>query len=1108
VSAAAPAAPAAPADGPARAAAVTTFDRNLCVTAGAGSGKTSLLIERLLVALLDRDLPIERLVAITFTEKAAAQMRERLRLALDAIADAPEDAKPAGAGEAARAFERLVSAGVPLERLRARARAARDGDDAISTIHSFALRLLQRHPIEAGIPAGIAVDASDGFRRHVNDRLPARIAAALAAGSEQAGSMRRLLERIALPDLAALIEPLAWLPRSPADAEKETATEEMRLRAHLVARLRELARRMRDSRPAKATKGKLLVRFDRLTAALEETAAAFEAGAKLDVAPGFAEDARDAIDCELKAPESLKGDPATERALESAKGGQRLLRGLSECEEALARALVRTLTPLARELADSFLRAGSITPDGILARCVELLAGDPEVRRAEGAAISLLLVDEFQDTDPLQCEIVLLLAQEPEAAARAGVALRKDALFLVGDVKQSIYRFRGADLETFEEARRLVLAQGGAELSLTTSFRSLPALLAPLNSLFAAWFAQADGSGEFDPPYEALAPFRADAGRGPAVEIWSLPPKERRADQRRRDEGAALAAELARLHAEGTPWKHVVVLLRSLSSVGAYAQPLRERGIPFVLAGGRTFVQRSEVNELGCLLLSAADPEDPVACLGALRSTLLAVPDAEIHEAIVAGSRMRWRELAERAPVGGALRRATEWLAAAHEIVERESAPIAVERLVESSLLLPIAAAARDGDQRIANLRKLAALVSARCEELALPLADVVRDVLDRQESVDGDAESSLADEDVEAVRLLTIHAAKGLEFETVVVADLARENPGRADGRPGARTLRLGEGGGALAVNVPGADLRNVAEVVRLERERRHAVAESKRLFYVAITRARGRLILLNGGDRDAPWIAPLKALGYDAAHPPSDGARLADGRVLHRVVAPKAAERAPAPVDVPSIDELEAAVAATCAAVAAAGAAGPRVAQPSAAERPGREPTAAAPRAGRAAALARAVGSAAHRALARADSFGAPGDGAIEASAREAAREEGLDEAEVAHATRELLAGEPARRLLESLRGAKVIARELPLVLAREGVTWRGSADLVLEERERTIVADWKSDASDDPAELARRHRPQLEVYRDALARALELAAAPSMELLLLRHGRRLPL
>jgi ATP-dependent helicase/nuclease subunit A len=1096
-----------PVDHAARERAATDFERNLGVTAGAGAGKTSLLIERMLEALLVRGVPSDGLVAITFTEKAAAEMRERLLAGLSAVArDTAQDRGDAQGRVRARALAR----GVPdAATLRRRAGAALDAAPRIGTIHAFALSLLHRHPLEAGVPPEVAIDLGDGFARHVRARLPGLLEAALEKEATRPAAASALQE-LEIDDLATLLLPLAWLPMAasaPAQPLPLTATLLAGLRAELAA-----GRTRLPPRPGRAAR--LYEQWDTILAALDWTLAHPPDGNRRFTLPPERRASIQALPRKLSAAQVEAPGLDLERAREGLKLARRRLERFEALDEPRIRTLLAAVRPWAEALRESFLATGRISADGAIALAVALLRDHPAVRREESARIHHLLVDEFQDTDATQRDLAFFLCEEasgPPARGARQVRLAPGRLFLVGDPKQSIYRFRGADLDVWTETLERLVAQGGATLELETSFRSPPELVAPLNEFFGSWH---DSGNDAEPGWRPLVAARPPAA-GAGIEWIEVDRGDLETDvaARAEAEGRAIAAEIARWRDEppppGAPQRHLrecVILLRGLDRLHCFAGPLRERGIPFTVSGGRTFARRTEVGELATLLLAAADPEDEVAALGALRGSLGALTDDQLLETRQAAGSLRLSALLSarsRLPEG-AVALATR-LSALRDDLGRRPLAAALARFVEGSPLLPVAAFARDGDQRIANLRKLAGRIEDRSREHALPLAEAVREVMGLDEEVEGESERSLADDEHDAVRILTIHKAKGLEFERVFLPDLTRRQG--ADRRPALSATRFaGPEGALLAVAMRPRAARavvNAAHLLREERDRAHRLAEAKRLLYVAMTRARHRLVLVTAkhGDRKGSFAEALSS-------------HLGAGVERREVAMAKGGPATPEPALL-SVAEATAAATSWRTAIAGAAAPPPRFLRPSgdpdAAELSAAlartDPAMAADRVPAAdRAHAKALGDILHRALAENGTAAVPTPAAL-ARAVAAATSQFTAERRAALATeaQELLFGAAAARLFAALRDVRPIAIELPLTLQHEDAAFRGAADLVFADGDSIVVGDWKSDRIADDDALIERHRPQLAVYRAAVAKAWGIAP-PRTELLLLRHGRRL--
>jgi ATP-dependent helicase/nuclease subunit A len=1109
-----------------RETAVRDRDHNLCVVAGAGAGKTSLLVERILYAVLAHDVPLTRVIAITFTEKAAAELHERLLLALRQIRE------PAAGSEAERTRARLDQDGLPERIWKPRLDAALQSEAGLSTIHGFAATLLRRWPQLLGMPPNFQIDDGTRWRRFLREQLPARVRASLESTTESSRLWRTVLEAIRLDDVRALLDDLGELP------EDVQVADSGRVFAALRPTLRELHRLLENDlqelKPGRSRK-------------LPETLRGYVEALALALANGgqhLASDLRERRLLELfdkpvpSIGQTVGGIDRT-RCQDTLRQSRLLLRDLLRVDEDLSLAILQLLRPLAAQLRGEFLHSGWITFQGLLTLCRQLLLQHETARREEAARVDLLLLDEFQDTDPLQCEIAFLLTAlppKPQAkpaasdAPRQGLlfpsavppdassvdpwqaALQPGKLFLVGDPKQSIYRFRGADLEVYHRAVERVLKHQGKLLSLEVNFRSRASLVEPLNHLFADYIGpKSDCEPDFAPMIAAR-----DAGTTAAVEIDSVladrEPGTVTVRQGRRAEGRVITAQIQELCRQGYTFGDMAILLRSLEPLPMYLRPLREAGIPCVVEGGRTFLERSEVNELLCLLRSLADPEDSIAFLGALRSSLFAVADAEILRFARSGVPFTWQSGLDASSTPH-VKSAAQLLTDHHERLARQPAASVLRSLLEDCSLQEIAATAFDGAQRLANLGKLTELVEERTETLDLPFAEALTELQLQFDAPQGESESALADERIEAVRILSIHKAKGLEYPVVFLPDMGRQEMVPPALQPRVKVLR-GASGLSLALSLPRSLLQNLAMVAIREKDRRHDQAETKRLLYVASTRARERLILVNHSSRfTAPWLRALQTFDYLPQSPEDCGTALAEGRVQHRLWRDSEVELENPTSGAASLQPWRLAVRAYIQGREALSRAHPPLRHPSAigsatspsAPLPTPEARSEGTQASDDATFAQALGIACHRLL---EHFGPqfpPEDDACRSILRTVAEHCEVNSTELEHAVRELLGSAPTRRLLQTVAAAHVLARELPLLLPDAGRVYRGVADLVYRRDDELVVADYKTDREVRPEVLQESYAPQLSIYGRTLQSAFHCKEFPTLELLLLRSGRR---
>ncbi|HEY8867567.1 MAG TPA: UvrD-helicase domain-containing protein, partial [Solirubrobacteraceae bacterium] len=807
--------------------------------ANAGSGKTSVIVERFVRAVRERDVDPARILAITFTDKAAGELKQRLR-------------------------ERFLEEGD-----RASARAAETA--YVSTIHGFCTRVLRAHPLEAGLDPDFAVLGDAEGRRLRRDGFDAALASFLDQAAEQnegalelAAAYRpdRLRELIfevharlrsagdtrpALPDVAP-----APPPRAARDRLREA-------QAAAAAQLAGVASAVTVDRARLAIEhcGSLLASLGHETVPdpADLARAAFKAGNATALANPVVREYREARDAYARA-----------------------------CADFQATRAVGLLAGLLTSFGDTYAahKRARNTVDfedlELLAR--DLLRDDEGLRDSYADRFELLMVDEFQDTNAVQVSLLELL--------------ERDNLFVVGDELQSIYGFRHADVSIFQDRRRALEAAGRTAL-LTTNFRSRRELLDVLNATFET---------VFDGPVTPLRAGRAaPPPRAPLVELlvtdtagWddaahhlgtTLPP----AKAWRHAEARLLAQRVSDLvAAEEVRPGEVAVLLRAATDLGVYERALADRGLATYVSGGAGYWSRRQVQDLVAYLAALANPRDELRMLELLASPLAGVSSDglallaqarrklgrdlwwTLEQAFVAGGDGSG-DLASRLPDADAvrLRSFCAWFAAERRAAPRHALDELIERAVTTrgydlhTLRLP------DGARRMANVRKLLRLA----REFEAQEGRDVRAFIDwvwlADELGTREGEAPIDSEDMEAVRLMTIHAAKGLEFDTVCVADLGR--PPRGD------LPDLLVDGGEVGLRLASLDGEKGTKALAYEKlSKRRAEAdfeEERRIFYVAMTRARERLIIsgaiaIDGwpsgpGAPALSWIGPAVAPGID---------------------------------------------------------------------------------------------------------------------------------------------------------------------------------------------------------------------------------------------------
>jgi ATP-dependent helicase/nuclease subunit A len=786
--------------------AIARREGSLLLAAGAGSGKTSVLVERFVRAVLEDGLAPGRILAITFTERAAGELKERIRARFMEL----------GAREAARDTEAAF----------------------IGTFHGFCARLLRTHPLAAALdPDFTVLDEPHSGRLRVQ-------AFSAALGSFLAGEGAPAVDLVAAYGADRLRGMVLGV------------YAQLRSQGLSAPVLPSLAEGWSDGAGGEAEGG---------------------AGGDVDVEGGAGGEAEGGAGGDVDVEGGAGGEGEGEGDVEGGAGGEGDVDvgveggagaedEVADAEGARACALLDSLLRAfaARYAALKRARARLDFDDlELLAR--ELLDSHEDVRRHWSERLELLMVDEFQDTSPRQLAVLR--------------ALERDNLFTVGDAWQSIYGFRHADVGLFR-ARRAELAEQGSSLALTWNFRSRPPLLAAINAVFAGRFGDAYAPlragremGEADePPIELLlVDRRAWNGDSPVSgAMGGLPP----APRWRQAEACLLAARIAELVRAGRAQPgEVAVLLRSVGDLPLYQRALEAQGLTTLAAVG-SFWGHQQVGDLLAWLRVLANPLDEVALYSVLASPLVGVSSdalALLARAAQADGRGVWETIqglssplrerldpTDRERVESfAVRMSAERAGAAGRTLGELLRRALVADDYESHVLsLPW------GERRLANVHKLHRLAVSYEAQEGRSLRGFLDHVAHQQDEMEGaEPEPPAGELAPDAVRLLSIHAAKGLEFPVVCLADLGRVPPTTApslllDGpRVGLRLQRLD--GSAPVPTLHYADL--------LDARRQAEAEEELRILYVAMTRAR-ELLLLSGavdferwpGVRDGPRLAP----------------------------------------------------------------------------------------------------------------------------------------------------------------------------------------------------------------------------------------------------------
>ncbi len=728
---------------------------------------------------------------------------------------------------------------------------------------------------------------------------------------------------------------------------------------------------------------------------------------------------------------------------------------------------VEFLRPLLSGFRSEAAQRGRVTFHDLLLLARHHLQASAELRAAAARQLSCILVDEFQDTDPLQYDVLFLLAAEPvegRVQEPIDLVLRPGTLCIVGDAKQSIYRFRRADISAFSRAVLRIESQNGRSLSLTTNFRSLPPVISFANHLCGH-------SIQEQPPYqfayEAVTPHR-QGGDDASVELVAVDFHDYMpAFERRRREGHLCVETIQRLRAKGTPLGEIAILLRAAADTSWLMRPLRESGIPYVLEGSRRFYCRQEVILATALVNALAFPHDPVPVLALLRSAFAGATDGDILDHRVQGGSFDYRRRDQEADSGNPTQRCLSFLRELHRDIQGRPVDRALTRILDLDHLRLMEGSGFEGAQRLANLERLKQ--ELLCQGFP-DLQEAARFLARHTRLETDDEESDLFSGGLDAVRVMTIHKAKGLEFGTVLLPDLARGV--REDGTRGlARVERQFDAAGREVITVKIGDDENTQSLLHKNADREHAHAEHRRLFYVAVTRARDKLVMIHGGGRPGPWLSDLQDAGRS-------GFTQITGTGTQPARAAK--EVGPDPDEVlQALDAWNERVTTLPQEVRPAEIAPSRTREVMDFEHIDKEAVAASK------VPAQELGAAMHDYLAAVDfTMGSVDNDLLQ---RLPHTEELRPMAELFHAS----------AMRKRLAAARSVFRELPLTFhddddqGNSGAITNGFVDALIEEDGRFVAIDWKTDRVKKGAheQAAEHYREQLQAYGRGLGKALEL-------------------
>lgn len=849
------------------------LDTTIVVEAAAGTGKTTELVNRIISILAEGRTTMEHIVAVTFTDKAAGELKLRLRSEL-------EEAR-AQAGNDTYRRANVEQAIAHLEEARA------------GTIHSFCADLLRERPLEAQVdPQFETLDEGaaeqlygEVFRFWLQRTLenpPEGIRRSLRRRAMDDSPIDRL-QRAAWTLVTWRDFPAAWR-RTPFD--RIAAIDKLVDQLHQFADLTRLAtkrdhavylgswRARQASDHIRATERTHLRDYDGLEAELvwlsrQGDFCKFDRVGTRNYGAGITRE--DML---------ARHEVIVAAVKEFAQYADADLAALLHSE-------LRNSIAAYEELK---VRSGRLDFLDLLLRARDLVRDNLAVRKDLQQRFTHIFVDEFQDTDPLQAEILMLLASgDATISDWRQVTPAPGKLFIVGDPKQAIYRFRRADVGLYNQVRDLLVDRGAVKVDLNTSFRSVPSIQNLVNTAFAP---QMTGDlRTLQAAYVPLGPHRVDDADQPSIIALSVPQpygkKKLSGEAVLKSQPDAVGAFLEWL-LKHSRWmisergrtgrvqiaaRHVCIIFRRFEKYGddmtkAYVDALEARGVPHLLVGGKSFHEREEVETLRTALAAIEWPDDELSVFATLHGSLFALPDDTLLE-----YRRQFQKL-HPFRIPAEVPKLLQAVASALELLQslsrsRNHRPVAetINILLSGTRAHAGFAMRPSGEQVLANIMRVAELAREYESSGGTSFRGFVEQLLGDAER-GKQAEAAIYEEGADGVRLMSLHKAKGLEFPVVILADvtakIAHSDPDRY----------LAPERGLCAVKLSGWAPRELLD--RAVEEHTRDVAEGVRVAYVAATRARDLLVVPAIGDDTTSgrgpqmaaewWVAPL----HPAIYPP----------------------------------------------------------------------------------------------------------------------------------------------------------------------------------------------------------------------------------------------
>ena len=852
-----------PIDSLTRKAAISEQDTNIVVVAGAGTGKTTLLVNRILHMLLghkrfqDVDSPILRIAAMTFTEKAASDIKIKLMDELEKIVAVINEnifGEEKSKVENFLGYIRDIYKIKTSEIERRAKKSLEDMDKAlIGTIHSFAAYILRLYPIESGVAPGFIVDDGDVFDELFDKEWTKWLDKELNLTAPNANAWKIILSRLDLQSLKELTRTLSGF-HIPSDSFASINNIKSSVQSFIEPLLDKISETASLCNNSNNNLLKQLLELSNTLNAVKKQGISCLHNLEYDLEknPSSAETGW------------VKGFETAKRLV---KDCYTLLKKLKTVDEEFIKKILNLIIPFTESFRQIYLSKGYVSFDGLLTLTRDLLKNKEflYIREKLKKEFKAILVDEFQDTDPIQYEIVLFLSEVSGKYSQDAhnITLEKGKLFIVGDPKQSIYAFRRADIEAYEYVVERILGSNEA-FKLQENFRSHSGIVDVINNLFdGRIIAEQPG---LQPQYIPIFTSRHKNISFQKVEIVFVCDKdstELKADEAREAEAEWIARWIKKnvdnetifdkLTEKGTrklKYRDVAILLRAFTQVRPYVEALKRYGIPYIIEGEKYFYTTLEILDFINLLRIIENPYDTIALVGILRSPFVGLTDRQIYE-LKLNNLLDYRK---SVPDKINFKNTVEFF---YDLLKRINAragliPVSqlITEIMDNTFIPEITAVSWQGEQKLANLWKLYQMACDMEQTESISLKTFLDRIKARIKEAKEEGESPLSDETLDVVKLLTIHKSKGLEFPVVILANMH----GEVNSKKPLDAVLFDWATSTTGIVIGNKDkqVRNLQSIMIEKKLKERLREEEKRVLYVAMTRAMERLIITGAFKND----------------------------------------------------------------------------------------------------------------------------------------------------------------------------------------------------------------------------------------------------------------